>query len=323
MIDRRRFLQVTALTGAAVLLDAQAQSQRKSARVIVGFPPGASSDVIARTLAERLRGSYAATITVENRPGAAGAIAVAALMKEDPDGGTLYVAPESILSLYPHVYRKLPYEPERDLLPVSLMATNDWAFAVHSSLGVSSLKDFLEWSRANAKKAFYGTLGSGTSPHFLGFLFSSASGAPLTAVNYKGVAPGMQDFLAGQIPAYIGPVGDLAPHHRGGRVRALAVASPQRSRFLPDVPTFGEGGYPTVLATDGFAVYLRAGSTPATVDAVASAVRGAVESAEFRQVLERIGYDARYTTPPEFRASIKREYDRWKDIVAASGFKAD
>lgn len=293
----------------------------KPVKVLVGFPPGGTADFIARSLAAKLRDTYAATVIVENRPGARGAVVVAALMNAEPDGTVLYLAPHSTITLYPHVIRKLPYDPA-DLMPVAVVATHEFALAVGTAMRASNLQEYFQWCKANPKNALYGTLGSGTTHHFLGYMLSQATGVTLTPVPYKGAAPGVQDLLGGQIASMMVSLGDIVPHDRSGKVRILATSGLQRSRFVPDVPTFQEAGFPSVVAIERFGVFLRAGTPASIVESVNKAVLGALDQPDFRAVLEKISYEPHGSNTQEFTAIVKSEYERWRGIVRASGFQA-
>jgi tripartite-type tricarboxylate transporter receptor subunit TctC len=324
MLNRRQFLLSSAAAAAAGALPAaRAQAVLPLARILVGFPPGGTADVIARGLAEKLRGGYAAKVIVENRPGARAATVMQALMAADPDGATLYLAPHSMTTLYPHVYRTLPFDPLTDVIPVSIVATFEFALSVANNVPARTVPEFIKWCKANPKLAAYGSLGNGTTAHFLGFMLSQASGIDWNHVPYKGAGPGVQDLLGGQIPSLIGPLGDIAPHHRAGKVRVLATSGQQRSPFLPDVPTFEEAGYKGVLATERFGIFLRKGTSPAVVTRLNRDVVNALRQEDFRGTLEKLSYNPRSSSAQEFDAIIKSEYARWGAIVKASGFSED
>lgn len=324
MVNRRRFLQASAALGSlgSFAPGVLGQVTAKTVRVLVGFPAGGTADFIGRNLAAKLRGDYAATVIVENKPGARGSVVVAALSSTEPDGSVLLLAPHSMLTLYPHVVRNLPYDP-KVLVPAAIVATHEFALAVGQAVPAGTLAEFFQWCKANPKLALYGTQGSGTTHHFLGYMLSKATGVPMTPVPYKGAAPGVQDLLAGQIPAFMVPLGDIVPHHRSGRVRILGTSGLQRSRFVPEVPTFEEAGFPGVIAMERFGVFVRAGSSSATVEAVNKSVLAVLEQPDFRSSLEKISYEPQGSTPQEFVAIIKREHERWGGIVHASGFKAE
>lgn len=322
MIQRRILL---AAAGIAALAPGAARAQpRPLARIVVGFPPGGTADVIGRALAEKLRGHYAANVIVENKPGARASAAIQALNAAEADGDVIYLAQHSIIILYPHVYRKLTFNPLTDMLPAGSVGSFDFALSVSPSVPARNLAEFVQWVKANPKMAAYGSLGNGTTAHFLGFMLSTAAGGlDWNHVPYKGAGPGVQDLLAGQIPSLIGPLGDIAPHHRAGKARVLATSGPKRSRFLPDVPTFEEAGYKGLLATERFGVFLKRGTAPAVVERVNRAVNAALAQEDFRAMLEKVSYEPLATSPQEFEAILKSEHARWGGIVKASGFSED
>jgi tripartite-type tricarboxylate transporter receptor subunit TctC len=230
------------------------------------------------------------------------------------------LAPHSVMTLWPHVYRKLPYDAMRDLRPGAMVAALEFALAVNPALPASNLVEFLAWAKRTPERALYGTLGPGSSPEFLGYQLGQDAGTRLTPVPYRGSAPGVVDLLGGQTPAWIGPLGDIAQHHATGKARILATSGLERSRFLPNVPTFAELGYPRVHLEERWGVFLRTDTSTPIADALNKAVLEAVHTPEFRSTLDQINYEARANGPAEFQAIIRREHDRWRAIVAASGF---
>ncbi|MDP3135771.1 MAG: tripartite tricarboxylate transporter substrate-binding protein, partial [Burkholderiaceae bacterium] len=305
MIDRRTLLRAASVTAAIGPFAVAAQAPRPLARIIVGFPPGGTADVIGRALADKLRGNYATNLIVENKPGARGSVASSALLASEPDGQVIYIAPHSMVTMYPHVYRKLNYDPVLDLIPAATLGSFEFALSVSQALPVRTLAEFVQWAKANKNAAAYGSLGNGTTAHFLGVMFAGAAGIDWNHIPYKGAGPGVQDLLAGQIPSLIGPVGDIAVHHRAGKVRVLATTGAKRSRFLPEVPTFDEAGYKGLLATERFGVFLRRDSAPALVQRVNRDVNQALAQEDFRATLLKLSYEPLTTTPQEFGAIIK------------------
>jgi tripartite-type tricarboxylate transporter receptor subunit TctC len=323
-VQRRRLLQSAAAALAAVALPLRAQTLSRPARIIVGFPPGGTADLMGRQLAEELRGAYAPSVVVDNRPGALQAVAVQSLLSAEPDGTTLYFTPYSVTTLYPHVYRKLAYDPRADLLPVSAVCSFEFCMALPASSPATGLKEFLELAKADPKNALYGSLGHGTAFHFLGFMLSQAAAVTLTHVPFKGAAPVTQAILGAQVPSIIGPLGDMIPHHQGGKVRIVATSGLKRSQFTPDVPTFEEAGYKGVNGWERFGVYVRRDTPPAIVDAASRAVSTALQHANIKAAIEKLGYiDPRGTTPQEFERYIREDFGRWQAVVKASGFTPD
>lgn len=325
MMNRRSVLSAGSLAGLSALvpLYTYAQQMMPLAKVLVGFPPGGSADVIGRALAEKLRGTYAANVIVENKPGALGSSVMQALLSSEPDGSSIYLAPHSLGTLYPHLYPKLPYDPATDAIPVSVVGTFDFALSVANNVPVKTFAEFIEWCKANPSKAAYGSLGSGSSAHFIGFMISQATGVTWNHVPYKGAGPGVQDLLAGHIPSLIGPLGDVVPHHRAGKVRVIATSGARRSRFMPEAPTFDELGYKGMVVTERFGVYARKGTPAVVVGKLNRDVGNALRTEDFRSTLEKLSYEVRGSTPQEFDAMIKAETARWGPVVKGSGFTPD
>ena len=263
MQTRRKFLGAAAvgLFGGALPgafpFGARAQGI-DTAKIIVGFPPGGTTDVMARKVAEKLRGPYARVVVVENRPGAGGQLGVIALKDAPPDGSTMLLTPSSMLSIYPNTYPKLQYRLE-DVAPASLAMYTHHVLSVGPAVpdSVKTLKDFFAWAKANPDKASYGSPGAGSMPHLIGVLVAKASGADLRHVAYRGSAPGIQDLLGGQIASFFGPVGDVLTHEKAGKVRVLAASGSVRDAFLPAVPTLREQGF-AVAVREWYAFFLPA-----------------------------------------------------------------
>jgi tripartite-type tricarboxylate transporter receptor subunit TctC len=326
MPDRRRFSQqlgaIAALGAVGLPWGARAQ-QPEVARLLVGFPPGGSTDTVARRLTDRLKGSYAPTVLVDNKPGAGAQIAVSALKASAPDGATLLLSPPAPFTIYPFTYKKLPYAPE-DVLPVSLVCTFSFAFAVGPAVpaSVTNLKQFLAWVKADPARASFGSPASGSTPHLVGILLSKMAGVELTHVAYRGDAPGLQDLMGGQVTGYSSVLGSFLPHLKSGRLRLLAVSGPARNSFVPDVPTFREQGYPIDL-TEWFGVFVPARTPQAVVQRAAGAVQAAVEQAEFGRGLADLGMVARASTPEALADRLRSETEEWRANIKRIGFTAD
>jgi tripartite-type tricarboxylate transporter receptor subunit TctC len=323
MLDRRHFIAATMATACAALpLEAQAQVIDKPARLVVGFPPGGSMDAIARVLVEQMQG-YAPSLIVDNKPGAAGRIALEQIKSGPADGTALIIVPSASLVLYPHVYKKLGYNSLTDFAPVTSAGTVGFDIAVGPKVpdSVKTIQDFVAWCKANPKDASYGSSGAGSGHHFVGAMFARAAGLEMVHVPYRGAAPAVQDLLAGQIASNVS-VGAHIPLHQAGKVRILATAGAARSPFLPDVPTFTEAGY-AVEVSEWFGVVVAAGTPPAIIDKLNGIVRAAVRSQQMQDLMKRLGTVPGGESPPEFAAMIKRDFDKWSGIVTAVGFTAE
>lgn len=327
MVTRRRLIGgAAAAAGAASLavafFPASAQPA-KSARIVVGFPAGGSNDAVARLLAEKMRGRYADMLIVENKAGAGGRIGVEAVRNAPADGSVVLQTPGTILTLYPHLYRTLPYDALRDLAPVSSVCTFDIALAVGPGTPARNLRELVDWFRAHPQRSSFGSPAPGASPHFVGLMFSQAAGLDLVHVGYRGAAPAVQDLLGGQIPAYFGTLADVAPHLESGRLRVLATSGPRRARLTPDAPTFAEAGYKSVVVQEWYGMLLPAGAPEPVVSSLNAAIHDALRDADVLERLKALNLDPAPATPQAFAERIRAERERWAPVVKASGFRPD
>ena len=326
MLPRREFLMASAAAVAALGLPrAVAQTIKKPVRIIVGFPAGGGTDVNARLVAEKLRGHYAAAVIVENRAGAAARIAVDYVKNAEPDGATLLFTPDFPLTVYPHSYRKLDYDPLRDLAPVTPCTKS--MLTVNAGPGlpaeVKTVADFIAWSRTNPAKAQYGTTSPGATPHFVGVMLAKAAGVELTPVHYKGGAPALQDLLGGHIPVSVNPISETLGFGNAGAIRILAVTGRERSRFLPAVPTLVEQGFKDVVVESWLGLFAPAKTPADIVAALNQAARTATSAPDFVESLAKVGNDPAYLPPDEFARVVKADLERWGPIVQASGFSPE
>ena len=326
MFSRRRFLAVTAgLAAAGLSPRAFAQAAAKPVRIVVPFPAGGGTDVLARLVAEKLRGGYAPSVIVENRPGAAGRIAVDYVKAGDADGTQLLFSPDFLMTVYPHSYRKLSYDPVRDFTPVATVAKSGLALCAGPGLpdSAKTVNDFVQWCRANPARATYATTSAGATPHFVGVMLARAANLDLTAVHYKGGAPALQDLLGGQVPVSVNPVGEILPFARSGKLRVLATTGSARSRFLPEVPTMIEAGYKDVVV-EAWLGFFAPGRTPAdTVARLSAAIGEAIKSEDVVQAFAKFGNDVSYVAPAAMAGLVRTDIERWGPVVKASGFTAE
>jgi tripartite-type tricarboxylate transporter receptor subunit TctC len=276
--------------------------------------------------ADKLRGIYAPAVIVDNRPGAGARIALEHVKGSEADGSVTVLTPSSMLVIYPHVYKKLAYDPVRDFAPVSTAAQVEFAFSVGPAVpeNVKTLPDFAKWAKANPQQAAFSSPAAGSTPHFLGVMFGRAAGIQLTHVPYKGDAPGIQDLIGGQIASSVNVIGSILPHAKGGgKARLLATSGAKRSRFLPEVPTFVEAGYKDVEAQEWFGFLVPAKTPPEIVDKFAAAVAEVVKKPEVAERLAQLAYEPTAIRTQEFAALLSAERDRWGPIVKASGFQLE
>jgi len=324
MHTRRKFIGAAALglVGGALPFTLRAQGF-ETAKIIVGFPPGGTTDVMARKVAEKLRGPFARSVIVENRPGAGGQIGVTALKDSPADGSVMLLTPSSMLAIYPYTYPKLQYRIE-DVTPVSLAMYTHHVFSVGPAVpeSVKNLKDFFAWAKANPDKAAYGSPGAGSMPHLIGVLVAKASGTELRHVAYRGSAPGIQDLLGGQIAAFFGPTGDVLAHSKAGKVRVLGTSGEGRSGFLPDVPTLREQGI-SVALREWYAFFMPARASAETVQRAADALRPVLVEREVVEFARQFGLEAQPSGPRDLAELLKRDSAEWGNLVKQTGFTAD
>jgi tripartite-type tricarboxylate transporter receptor subunit TctC len=301
-----------------------AQTAAQPGRIIVGYPAGGSLDNTARRLADAWR-QQGQVYIVDNRAGAAGRVANAQLKREKADGSIVLCTHSSALTIYPHVYPKLAYDPARDFTPVTPVAAAVCALAVSNMVpaSVKTLADYMRWAKAMPQGAMYASPAAGSVAHFLGFRFSQAAGVTLQHVPYRGSAPAVQDLLGSQIASYFGFVGDFLPYMAGGKLRILGTASEQRSRFMPDVPTFAEQGYPSVKGSETYGLFLPPQASEATVGAIHAAATSVSRDAGVTAAFDQLGMEQITMSPREYVAWIGKERDTWQPIVKASGFTSE
>jgi tripartite-type tricarboxylate transporter receptor subunit TctC len=328
MLTRRQVLAASAAglvcAETSFVPRAPAQVMKKSVHIIVGFPPGGGTDILARILAERLRGTYASTILVENKPGASARLAVDYVKNAEPDGSVLLFTPDFPMTIYPHSFRSLSYDPLKDFTPITPTTKSMLTYNVGPAVpeGVKTLADFVQWCKANPDKAAYATTSAGGTPHFVGVMLANGAGIPMTAVHYRGGAPALQDLLGGHVPASVNPISESLSFAKSGTVRILAVSGSRRSPFLPDVPTMIEQGF-NVVSDSWLGVIAPAKMPDDVVNALSLAIAEAVKSPQMVENMAKIGNEPAFQTPPQFAATLRADIARWGPVVKASGFVAE
>ena len=300
-----------------------AQADRPPVRILVGFPPGGSAEVIARLLSERMREALGGqTVVVDNKPGAAGRIAIEQLKNAAADGQTLIVMPSGPVVLFPHVFRKLSYDPVKDLTPISQLASFQFCIVSGPGSNVRSVAEMVARTKADPASGTYGSSGNGTVPHFIGLMLNDAAGIQLQHIPFQGGAPAMTALLGGHIGYNVDVVTEALEQHRNGKVRIIAVAGPKRAPQLPEVPTLREQGVP-MDASAWFAMYGPAGMSRETVARMHGAVAAAMKDKALLERMSALGLDPIGSTPEQLAAVQRADFAMWEKPVKASGFKAD
>ena len=319
MIQRRTF----AMAAASMLGTLPAWAQDKPPiRILVGFPPGGSADVVARLLADKMRVTLGQNVIIDNKPGAAGRVALGEVKRAAPDGQTLVLAPSGALVVSPWLYKNLGFDPVRDFTPVARAVTFDFAITAGPGAPSGDLKAILAWMKSNPGKANYGTPGAGTVPHFTGVLLSQSAGVELTHVAYKGGAPSVNDLLGGQVPLVIDTPLETIEHHRAGKLRILAVTGDTRTKSLPEVPTLKELGI-NMAADAYFGVYGPPGMAPEVTSRIARAVADALRQSDVSERIFALGLVPAYGSGDELAATQAAHLKRWEAPIKASGFTAE
>ena len=325
-ITRRQVIQSAGASALLASLSQTAFAQSiENLKIVTGFAAGGTSDTTCRRVATRMAPGYANTAVVENKTGAGGQIAVQFVKEAKPDGAALLQTPTSILTIYPHIYKKLPYDPMVDLTPASLACVFDFGLAVGPAvpLSVKTVPEFLAWAKANPAGANFGSPAAGSTPHFIGAILGKDAGIDMKHAAYRGTQPAMLDLLGGNISAVSGPIGDLTQHLPTGKVRILGVSGSKRSRFAPDVPTYEEQGVKNVTHSEWFAFFLPA-KTPADIVArMNAALKSALAQKDVIDGMAGFGLEAMSSAPGELTDLIKRDTAKWAPIVKAVGFTAD
>ena len=322
--SRRGVLAALAAAAAAGLPTlASAQAGDAPARLLVGFPAGGSFDAIARLLADKLKDELGRPVVVDNKPGAGGRLAVDILKGARKDGNTVMLGPDALRALYPFTYGKLNYDPEKDLVPVGAVSEFPFALAAGSQPPAATLADYVAWAKQHPQQANFGVPALGAPHHFFGLLLGQTIGVPMQEVAFQGSAPALVALMGGQVSANIDVLPSLVEQHKGGKIRILAVSSPQRVPQVPDVPTFAEAGYPSIEGMGFNGLYAAAGTPPEAVVRWNQALNKVLALPDVKAKLEGWGFLAAPGTPEAFAKRGAASAARWAPVIKASGFKAD
>lgn len=314
----------TACVVALASLTASAFAQgypNRPIRVVVSFPPGGSTDILVRAMQPQLEKSLGQPIVIDNRPGAGGDIGVDAVAKAAPDGYTIGVGAAGALSVNISLKDKMPYDPQKDLAPITLLTAIPFVMVAGPGFQGQSLADVLKMAKAGTEKLVIGHGGNGTAMHLSSELFNHLTQAKIPLVPYKGSGPATQDVVAGHIPLAIVDVPSSQAMIKDGKIRALGVTSLKRDSHLPDAPTFIEGGVKDYESIGWFGLIAPAGTPPDIVRKLNETFVAAMNDPAVKERIYQSGAEARPTTPQEFAAFIKSETDKWATIIKAAGVK--
>ena len=316
-----RAFVVLALWDSSQLAFAQSYPS-KSLRIVVGFPAGGPIDIVARMMAPKLSEALGQQVVVDNRGGANGMIGTEFVAKSAPDGYTMILTSTG-LAINPHLYPKIPYDTLRDLAPVTLVTSTPELFVVHPSVPAKTMKEMIALAKARPRQISIASTGSGGLPHLALELLKNAAKIEVIHVPYKGAAPAVTDLLGGQVSGLFADLPVLQPYITSARLRALAVASPKRSKLLADVPTMTEQGLPSVEAINWYGVLVAAKTPPEVIAKLHDAIVKSLNDAELREKLVSRGADPIPSSSEQFAAFLKDELAKWGRIAKESGAKID
>jgi tripartite-type tricarboxylate transporter receptor subunit TctC len=318
--------QALALAAAGAVIPAAAQQAgfpNKTVRIIVPYTTGGSNDVIARLLAQQLQTQWGQPVVVENRPGAAGNIGSAEVAKAAPDGHTLLLTNINITSMNPALIANMPFDPQKDFAPISLLGTTTLALVVHPSVPANTVADLISLAQKEPGKLNYASSGNGSPQHMSAEMFKAMTRTQITHVPYRGAAPAVADVVGGQVQVTVGVVNQLIAHIRSGRVRALGVTSLKRLAQLPEVPTLDEAGV-RGYESEIWLGLAAPGATPAPlIEQINQDVRRAMSNPEVVSRLQGQGIDVLLSTPAQMRQRSLDDLRRWGDIIRTAGIKLD
>ena len=322
---RRSILQALAAAPAACALPwahAESSFPERPVRVVVPFAAGNTLDTALRQVAEVFKTNTGQQLLVDAKPGGSGIIAAQNVMQATPDGYTLLLANTSMFTINPHTFAKLPYDPDKNFKPVTNFLGSAMVMALHSSVPANNVAEFVAWAKANPGKVSFASFTAGNSSHFAGVILNQRAGLDMTHVPFNGTPPAVQNLVGGQVNAAFLPLLAVKPHVDSGKVKVIAITSPQRSPLMPNLATFREQGYPDLDIYIWAAIVAPAGTPDAIVAKLNTEFVKALRSTDIRDKWLTMGFEPLPSTPDEFTRYAQAESKRWAEAVKISGFKS-
>lgn len=310
------------VVAAAVLsMVTTAFAQDKTLRIVLGYPPGASSDTLTRLLADRMRPILGQTIVVENKPGAGGIVGNETVKAAPPDGSTILLTPVATMAAFPHSHgASLRYDPFKDFEPIAHLTSFQLALVLNAGVAAKNIAEYIALVKKDPKMGDYASAAAGSLPHYFGVLFSKAAGLEMTHIPYKGTGPALQALAGGEIKAAMFVLADGLTLVRGGKARVVAVSGSKRSALAADVPTFKELGY-NIEGYGWYALFAPAKTPRDIIDRYAKAAIEVMHTPEMKDRLEKMGLEPTGYGPSELAAILRSDYDKWGPVIRASGFR--
>ncbi|HUP93787.1 MAG TPA: tripartite tricarboxylate transporter substrate binding protein [Burkholderiales bacterium] len=302
--------------------DAAAAYPERPIRVVVPFPPGGGADVTMRILSDSLKSHLGQSLVIDNRGGASTIIGTDLVAKARPDGYTILLA-TTTFAINPSLHATLPYDPLKDLAPITLVAFTPYILVVHPSLPVKTVKDLIALAKERPGQLTYASVGNGSATHLATEMLVARTGIKVVHVPYKGSSPALSDLIGGHVSMYLGSMPASVPQARSGKLRALAVTGPRRAPAAPEVPTIAESGFPGYEFASWYGLFAPAGTPPAIIDQLRGAVRKVLEHPDMRNRMLAEGNEAVGNAPGEFAAIIRADIAKYAKIVKAANIKPD
>ncbi len=323
-----RFMNTAAtiafMAAAVWLPSASAQPYpSKPVRIVLGFPPGGATDILARDFAARLGDELKQQVLIENKPGAGGTIGADLVAKSPADGYTLTIGTSSNHAIALSLYKKLPYDPVKDFAPITMLAVSQNVVVVNQSVPANSIKELVAYAKANPAKVNFGSSGNGTISHLTGEMFNTLNGTQITHIPYKGSAFVFPDLVSGQITMMFDSTISIAPILKSGKARPLAVTGSKRSKLMPELPTVAESGYPGFESTNWFGFFAPAGTPKDIVSRLHAASVKVLSAPELQERFAKQGAEVVANTPDEAAAMLKSDIAKWAEVAKKSGAKID
>lgn len=319
----KRIVKLCATALVAAAIPAFAQYPQKPVKIIVPYPPGGTTDILARIVAGQLTASLGETFIVENKPGASGAIGTQLVARSAPDGYTLLMGTINTHGINSALNKQLPYDAIKDFAPITIVASTPNVLAVHPDVPVKTLAELLALARAQPDKLSFGSTSTGGSPHMSGELLKMMANVSMVHIPYKGAGPMLSDLLGGQIPIGFDNMPSTIGHIRSGKLRAIAVTTSKRWAGAPEVPTIAESGVPGYEVSAWFGLLAPAGTPAAVVEALHRAIGAAIRRPDVEKRLVDIGAEPVGNTPAQFARHIGDEVAKWQKVVDATGLKVE
>lgn len=306
---------------AALCIASAANAQDKSLRIVLGYPPGASSDTLTRLLADGMRPILGQSVLVENKPGAGGIVGNETVKAAPADGSTILLTPVATMAAFPHSHgANLRYDPFKDFVPIAHLSSFQLSLALNASVPAKDVAGYIALVKKDPRMGDYASAAAGSLPHYFGVMFAKAAGLEMTHIPYKGTAPALQALAGGEIKAGMFVLADALTLVRAGKARVVAVSGSKRSELAPEVPTFKELGY-NIEGYGWYALFAPAGTPQDIVARYAKAAIQVMHTPAMKQRLEKMGLEPTGYGPAELAAILRNDYDKWGPIIRASGFR--